>query len=94
MVDVSTLTNDLTVDGFVRHRCMCRSNSTLGAHGWENGRYCYKILFRDRSVTIYFGVFIVSCRDCHRRHRVRMLPKESRMEARVLRDTSIVDMQH
>ena len=90
-VDVDTITEDRTADGFIRHRCICRYRTVLGAHGWENGQYTYKIKIRDRSVTIYFGAFVVSCRDCNRRHRVRMLPKKGAAEMRVLRDNSETD---
>lgn len=92
LVDVDTITEDRTADGFIRHRCICRHRTTLGAHGWENGQYAYKIIIRERSVTIYFGAFVVSCKDCKRRHRVRMLPKKGTAEMRVLRDNSANDL--
>lgn len=92
-VDVDTL-DDRTADGFVRHRCICRYRTVLGAHGWDKGQYTYKIVIRDRSVIIYFGTFVVSCRDCKRRHRVRMLPKKGAAEMRVLRELSENNLAH
>ncbi len=94
MVDVDTLTSDRTADNFVRHRCICRQETVLGAHGWENGKYLYKIIIRDRTIIVYFGVFIVACRDCKRRHRVRMLPRKNQVDVRVLRDVSHPNLPH
>lgn len=93
MVDVDTL-GDRTIDDLVRHRCICRAQTVLGAHGWENGQYVYKVIWRDRALTVYFGVFVIACRDCKRRHRVRMLPKKSAVDLRVLRDKPQTEMAH
>lgn len=77
---------DRTADGFVRHRCVCHYRTVLGAHGRDDsGRFCYKIVIRDRVVIIYFGAFVVICKDCHRWSRVRILPKEQRAEIQPLK---------
>lgn len=68
-------------DGFTRHHCTCRHGTVLGSHGYDaKGRYCYKIAWRDRVVVIYFGAFTVKCKDCSRWCRVRMLPKEQKVQ--------------
>lgn len=37
-------------------------------------------MVRDRILLIYFGAFTVRCRDCKRWCRVRMLPKERKVD--------------
>lgn len=37
-------------------------------------------MFRDRIILVYFGAFTQRCRDCKRWTRVRMLPKEGKVE--------------
>lgn len=80
---------DATVatDGFTLHRCTCKYKTILGSHGFDSTeRYVYKVIWRDRFVLVYFGVFAVSCRDCKRWCRVRMLPKERRAEITPMSD--------
>jgi hypothetical protein len=75
-----------TDDGFERHRCTCRHATVLGSHGFDSkGRYVYKFMVRDRIVLIYFGAFTVRCRDCKRWCRVRMLPKERKVDISVMK---------
>ena len=86
-IEVSEITEDRTPGGFIRHRCFCRYRTVLGAHGFdEKNRYCYKIVIKDRAVIIYFGAFILVCKDCSRWHRVRLLPKEKRLDTSVMTD--------
>jgi hypothetical protein len=90
-VDVESLP-DRAADGFVLHRCFCRYATILGSHGFDtDNRYCYKIMFRDRRVIVYFGVFTNTCKDCKRTHRIRLLPREKKVDIKVLAESNSVE---
>ena len=94
-VEVGEITEDRMANGFIRHRCFCRYKTVLGAHGFdESKRYCYKIIIKDRAVIIYFGAFVLVCKDCSRWHRVRLLPKEQRVDTSVLPHRADQDAPH
>lgn len=91
-IEVGDITEDKMPNGFIRHRCFCRYRTVLGAHGFdESQRYCYKIVVKDRAVIVYFGAFILVCKDCSRWHRVRLLPKEQRVDTSVLNSRPEMD---
>lgn len=78
---MDSTSEDVGDDGFTRHRCSCRHRTVLGSHGFDTqGRYVYKVLWRDRIALMYFGVVALRCRHCERWCRVRILPREKRAE--------------